>query len=673
APKAPSGRSAAWRGRTISGFEMGFFFTISVLVAAAGMGAAVLLAVGVNPVSLWQPETFFAWQNYTRLTENPLNVLALIGLAVVVLTLLGSSAFARAAGRANARTRAAERMLDRVTALRLENEPAWQDPALKDDDAVATFAAETLGAWRLQHARQRHFTGLEGELHRLEKALADNSRTDLTGRFDNPAAGSLADQMIRYFDEREALSREVAERRAGDEAEATEIESVLHDARSAQHVTRQNVTSQAEALRKLAAALDLFAGDLDSAQAAAPVAAMAAFKNEFDKVCRMADDAGGAATPTDELVQLVDRSSKLAFQIAMEVSRLGARGERLGPMSQALEDLTTDFRQLTDKFNVDRGKPSLGASLERLAGKLADLEKQFETGEDSPAVAARAFGPAAEQLAANLGDLAAGFEPQADRLTHLGEKFSDFAGTPFDADDLSGDPDNPPAGVLSLEGRMPAISTGESIHQPADVDPFAVTPPKVAPRSEPEPDHGFTRGSGAGGDIFGGGLDRTAMPDLEIETSFSMRTDPFATGGDATAEPDLSGDGEKVYDLEAFGAESVVADEVPVAETPLAAAPEVVAAAPVAPVAPAAPVVPEEPSAEADAGEHVHDLSEFDATPLTLEAEPASRAAASVAHDTAEKVYDLAEFGAVRIDEAGGGAGDEEIYELAEFGAVPLG
>ena len=87
---------------------------------------------------------------------------------------------------------------------------------------------------------------------------------------------------------------------------------------------------------------------------------------------------------------------------------------------------------------------------------------------------------------------------------------------------------------------MPAISTGESIHQPADVDPFAVTPPKVAPRSEPEPDHGFTRGSGAGGDIFGGGLDRTAMPDLEIETSFSMRTDPFATGGDATAEPDRS-------------------------------------------------------------------------------------------------------------------------------------
>ena len=37
--------------------------------------------------------------------------------------------------------------------------------------------------------------------------------------------------------------------------------------------------------------------------------------------------------------ELVDRGSKLAFQIAMEVARLGPRGERLLPMTQALEEL----------------------------------------------------------------------------------------------------------------------------------------------------------------------------------------------------------------------------------------------------------------------------------------------------------------------------------------------
>ncbi len=33
---------------------------------------------------------------------------------------------------------------------------------------------------------------------------------------------------------------------------------------------------------------------------------------------------------------LVDRGSKLAFQMAMEVARLGTRGERLLPMTQSL-------------------------------------------------------------------------------------------------------------------------------------------------------------------------------------------------------------------------------------------------------------------------------------------------------------------------------------------------
>ena len=55
-----------------------------------------------------------------------------------------------------------------------------------------------------------------------------------------------------------------------------------------------------------------------------------------------------------ELNDLVDRGSKLAFKIAMEVARLGPRGERLLPMSQSLEDLTTGFRKAVDALPFSR-------------------------------------------------------------------------------------------------------------------------------------------------------------------------------------------------------------------------------------------------------------------------------------------------------------------------------
>ena len=53
------------------------------------IAVASLLAVGVNPVTLWQPERLLQWENYFNLQSNPLNILALIFLGVVALTLLG--------------------------------------------------------------------------------------------------------------------------------------------------------------------------------------------------------------------------------------------------------------------------------------------------------------------------------------------------------------------------------------------------------------------------------------------------------------------------------------------------------------------------------------------------------------------------------------------------------
>ncbi len=624
APSAVSGK----RGRGISSGELAFVFSASTLVAAAGIGSASLLAVGVNPATLWQPDKLLTWQNYFNLESNPLNILALICLGVVALTLLGSRAIAKAASGANNRTRAAEEMLDRVTSLRLEDEAGWQDPAFKTFAPAATFAAETLGAWRLQGARQKRLTGLEGEMRRLEKALADNSRDDLTGRFDNPAVGTLADEMLRYFDERKTLSRELKELREKDQVEAKEIIQILQDARCWHDASEKNLGLQGAAVDRLAARLKDVADHMNAGGSTADASAVfASFKAEFDRI-RVA--AGKAPNGDNELTDLVDKGSKLAFQIAMEVARLGPRGERLVPMSQSLEDLTTEFRAAVDRTNAESSPGQQWAdSLERLGGKLAEMEQAIKAGGSGGSAwqqQVQQCGPAAQQLASNLAEIVQSYSPQAERLTNLGLNFSSFADTEFDAADLSsGNPENPPAGVLNIEGRTPfneddTHHNADSIHQPADVDPFAVTPQPQVIEAPADPDFSSSVGEPTA-DIFGSGMDRSKLPDLEIEPSFGVKRDQPAAG----PQDEGAGD-EKVYDLGDFGA------------APAAVAPAV--------------TPPQE--------EEVYEMADLGATPVT--AEPAGE----------DPVYDLAELGAVSLDSPAADDG-EKVFDLAEFGAVPLG
>lgn len=609
----------AVRGRGISSGELGFLFSVSTLVAAAGIGSASLLAVGVNPSILWQPAELLQWQNYLSLQNHPLNILALICLGVIALTLLGSRAIAKAAAGANNRTAAAEEMLDRITSLRLENESSWQDPAFKSFEPAGTFVAETLGAWRLQQGRQKRFMGLEGELHRLEKALSDNSREDLAGRFDNPAVGTLADEMKRYHDEREAFAIELKTLRDKDQGTAAEIVQILQDARCWHDASGQNLGLQGAAVDRLASRLGDVVNDLAASGDAEGRVVFAEFKSEFDRI-RVA--ASKVPSGSSELSELVDKANKLAFQIAMEVARLGPRGERLVPMSQAFEDLTTEFRAVADHANAEASPGQQWAdSLDQLGGKLARLEAVIAGGGQESMEQIRQCGPAARQLAANLTEIVQSYQPQAERLTNLGTEFAAFSGAEFDPEDLSsGNPENPPAGVLSIEGRTPFADEDQvhnegGIHQPADVDPFAVKPQPQVVEAPGDPDFTSSVGEPAT-DIFGSDLDSDKLPKLEIETSFGMREDPFGEAASPAAEPEE----EKVYDLADFGAEAATVED------------------------------------------EVFEMEDLGATPLA--AEPSV--------EPAEKIYDLADFGAVALDDAAPPEG-EKIYDLNEFGAVQLG
>jgi hypothetical protein len=616
APAAPAAKAApakkstpaprtAPRGRGISSHELGFLFSASILVAAAGVGSACLLAVGASPVDLWRPAELMQWNNYLDLGHHPLNVLALIVLGAVVLTLLGSRAIARAAAGANDRFRAAENVLTRLTALRLTDEEGWQKADFSDHAGAATFAAEALGAWRLQAARQKRYMGLEGELHRLEKALADNCRQDLTGRFDNPAVGSLADEMVRYFDERGALSRELAELRERDQADVAAVAALIQEARGWNRAAREQVGAQGVALERAAARAGEAAGGAphDAASLVAQI--------------RGAVPAGGLP---DGFGELVDRGGKIAFQLAMEVSRLGPRGDRLQPMAQALDDLTSEFRKLAE------GPAAAGAP----AG-VGDLLDALETRLAAPAAEA-GDGASLDDVAASLAEAAAGFQTQSERLLRIGEQFAALTGSAFDpAGEKTPDPSAP------VEAPLAARPDDTFAAAPAPVadelDPFAApappvadaTPAAAAPVDDPEP---FVIERSGPAQPFGSpepaAADSTpvdAAPSpapFTVDNNLSFDDPTPGFDPEPVTDPSLSSPAETVYDLEAFGAT---------------------------------------PAADDTTGP-VHDLSDFGATPVD---EPAAEAQ--------EKIYDLAEFGAVRVDEVET-EGADRIYDLAEFGAV---
>jgi len=552
--------------RTTAGSGLfGALVVMMSLVAVAGVGGVALLAAGVNPVSLWQPDKLLHWQNYLELSVNPLNVLALTCVGVLVLALLVGSVVSRAVRRASTRAAVAEDMLDMVTSLRLEDGKSWQNPALKAFPPAAVFAAEALGSWRLQESQLKHLAGLEGELRRLLKAVTDGSREGLAGRYDSPAVGDLVDEITQLFDEQTKLTAALSELQERDHERAATIAQSVQEARCWQDAATQNMELQAEGVDHLAGHLNDLVIDIEQAIAAGSSAAFTAFKQNFDEASAAVRKTPAVSADLDELV---DKSTKLTFQIAMEVARLGSRGERLAPMSQSLEEVTTEIRQVGEKLRAEVGaQGTLSRSMGKLSGTWKVLVEEVKgAGGARWQAHLQQYGPAASQLSRNMRSMAESCAPQMERLTGLGSRFAHFAGVDFDAHDLSaGNPEIRPTGVFSIEAHTPFVvvepePVDSGPHQVADVDPFAVTPPA---RLEKDPaDNSFTRSVDvSSGGLLGGSTAAVGSgAGLDLEVSSSAQQDPFA------AEPALPLSEEKVYDLAEFGAVRLADPVVPSGE-----------------------------------------------------------------------------------------------------------
>jgi len=636
------------RRRGISAMGLGFLFTTSVLVAGVGVGGAILLAEGVHPASLWQPQNLLQFDQLLNFADHPLNILYMVTMGIVFLALLGSFKMSKAAAEANARTSDAEDMLDRLTDLSLDKQEEWQSENFKEFPPAEAFVIRALGAWRLQEARQKRLTGVEGELHRLEKALNTNSRSDLTGRFDHPAVGRLADEMIRYFDARDTAVQKLEEYEGKDKGNNTEIFGMLQESRVWNGSTLDQIGVHGTALDKLAGQMDNLARHLETTpnEAGSTAGMTDIIEGIRQDIARQSSGEMATDHTVSDLNDLVDRGSKLAFKIAMEVARLGPRGERLLPMSQSLEDLTTGFRELADRVN-DRDKgsdpaPAMSSVYKKLEtlSVLITQDDRSQWGDMADEV--QDFGPVAARISGKLTRLVDGFNEQDDRLVRLGTTYAEMTGAEFDSSEI---PRTTPVEelvpTLDVSSRKPlARSVKPSLAQTpasAPASPFATAGPSI-----------FSTDAGSGNSDFSSSL----LPEMEaspVETT----PDP-----EVPADMPLSGDEEKVYDLEDLGASPVAKEDTGSSED----GDEVFDLSSFG----AIPMTGDDNQAPEAVEEEVFDLSDFNASPVEAETQ-----------ESGDEVYDLAEFGASPLDQAvepvqNDEAAEDDVFDLADFGAKPM-
>jgi len=603
---------------------VGVIVALTVFAAGVILGGGLVIAQGATPASLLDVSGFRDPAAIVDFTAHPVNAFWFGALALVLVAVAAGVAVERRLRDVTEQLRARETLIETIRGLDPDDLASWRRDDLQEDPVLAGLTTAVVGHFSLQQAKLTRYVGLEGELHRLEKALADSERAVLEGEWENPVAGSLADQALRILAARDELAKSSEQRAQLMSEQGPDLVANLRDARSWQLATLDLLNQQGAAVERLSRRLAKLAesGGQDEELALRRDRlrqALAAVRQEIAVLPAKAGARDGAAAGT--LATLIERASRLAFQIAMEVARLGAKGERLLPLTQDLEELTTELRAV-----VDVGKAQPGAedprdrALEAVRGRLAELDPDAVQAK-GPGEVASAIGelaPAASEVATGLVRLSQTFAVQTARLVQMLNLTSDLTGIQVDD---GGDPLAAPGTGLLVDRFDPFAST----KQPEGglvADPFVRSGSLFdTPATDASSDFART--------ILPGQEDDLLAPQPPQLDPFAPATPPFPASSPLFETPAAPA-----------AAATPAAPPAPaparVPAAPAAAMPRPAPAAPVAPVIPTATVAPELPPA----AEKVYDLAEFDAQPLPPDA---------VADSAPERIHDLSEFGAVRI------------------------
>jgi hypothetical protein len=613
--KAPAGTTTAstagaprrHRGGPGKGAGLGTALLLCSLMLLSGLavGLGVLTAMGGTYDILLDFRGFHDVATISDFQSYPANAFWLAVAVTLLAGLLAAIGIQRRLRGLQAAFRAQGIVLEAVRHLDPDHPESWRHEALLADADLAATTGNLLGHYHLQQAKLTRYVGLEGELHRLEKAIADDSQVDLQGNWEDPSAGSLADQALRMMVARDEALRAAAAQQETFAEQGPDLVAGLRDARRWQGVTVEQIQHHGAALERLTRKLTTLTTALpaegeEEHRFARLVQAVTAVRDTIASL--PARNAAHQDSP--KLSALIERISRLGFQIAMEVARLGTKGERLLPLTQDLEDVITEFRTLADSSQqATAAEKPLEQVLVALRGRLGELDPDVlktMVPADLPHLLAE-LAPIAGETSHGLSQLTKSFGLQTARLQQLRETMAQVTGLPLDD---GGDPMSVPGSGMLIE-RCDPFASGKLPDGGLVADPFA----------------------SSGGSIF---------------------EDPAASASDFTRAV-LPGEEDRLTSFQGLEPAAMVLPDAPDLSGPAdpVAAPE--SAAPRQVPAPAGELVltslqgiaelPQQP-ALSPADEKVYDLREFDAQLLPTGSGDA---------DVDAAVHDLLEFDAVRI------------------------
>jgi len=524
-----------------------------VMLAGLTMSTGLLTATGAAPELLLDFSGFSDPATIGDFRTHPVNAFWLATLVTLVAAALAAIAVERRVGSLAGSAAADAQKLSAIAQLDPEQPAGWQSPVLQADPDLAATVSNLLGHYQLQQAKLMRYVDLEGELHRLEKAVAESDLGQLAGEWENPAAGSLADQMVRVIEGRQSEQREADQRLRTFEEQGADLVAGLRDARGWNNTTLDQISQQGAAAERVARQVGKLAravADNPQRQAQFDRLRQALQSVQEELASLPARGAERRRDPEAPLMTLVERASRLAFQIAMEVARLGAKGERLLPLTQDLEELTTELRHQTDQGSREGKENPVERALAAVRGRLAELDPSVLADDErtTTAAAVTEVAPLAGQAAEALAQVVRSFNVQTARLSQLLGAASDLTGIDVDLDDDHGPADGDGLAVEQFDpfGSESASASG------LVADPFA----------------------SSGGSIF----DTNTVPGLDRE--FQQAALPVAD--EAPLPPPLTQDAptpevgtgvpseaEKVYDLLEFDARRLPPEPTAVPEPPV--------------------------------------------------------------------------------------------------------
>lgn len=542
------------RRKTGVGPGIGLFVGLLVILGGLMLGAGVLIATGSTPLAMLDFSGLQSVSALGDLDRHPVNAFWVSLLVVLLAASLATVGVGRRLKVLQERLARQTDLLAAVTALDPEVAESWRQEILLADADISAVTGNLLGHYHLQQAKLSRYVGLEGELHRLEKAMAEESLNDLQGNWENPGAGSLADQAARLVTDRNGKVKNAADRMQLLSSGGTDLASGLRDARVWQASSLDQVNQQgviAERISRQLAKLAANSGRNDDIghRQERIIQAVSVVK---DDLAALPEGSGGGCHPAEagSMAAVTDRASRIAFQIAMEVARLGPKGERLLPLTQDLENLTTELRAQIDNYRNQEGDiEARDQFIDKLRGCFAELDTKgahpslfADLGEFLSELA-----PQACEGAAGLAKLSQHFGVQAARLKQLNELVCEMTGIEIEELDdrslasesgLHVDRHDPFAAQSELPGGLVA-------------DPFTSSRGSIFDATDTG-DRDFAH------QILPGKEDCLLGPSTAEPSVLDLST--LEDQAERLVEPGLSLQEEKVYDLAEFGAQLLPSD-----------------------------------------------------------------------------------------------------------------